>query len=365
MILLYITNQICGAAGLERVLSIKTNYLVEKYDYSIHIITLNQNNEPPFYTFNPKIKHHDIKVTGNSLQYIKEYIFGIKRVVKQIKPNVISVCDDGLKGFFLPLLLSKPCPMIYERHVSKNIEFTEEKVSFINNLKTKLTYRLMHAGAKHFHKFIVLTKDNINEWQLNNIQVISNPLSFYPNESSKLNDKVVLAVGRQSYQKGYDRLLKSWKKVSLKHPDWVLHIYGKFDTALMLENLAMELGVSKSVCFFPPVKDIVQVYLKASIYVMSSRFEGFGMVLTEAMSCGLPVISYDCPCGPKDIITNKVNGLLIKNNDIDAFSSAINNLIENESLRLNMGIMAKESVKKYLPDQIVPQWNKLFKTLIS
>ncbi len=363
MILLYITNQICGAAGLERVLSIKTNYLVEKYDYSIHIITLNQNNEPLFYTFNPKIKHHDIKVKGNPLQYIKDYIFGIKKVVKQIKPNVISVCDDGLKGLYLPLLLGKPCPMIYERHVSKNIEFTEENVSYINNLKTKLIHRLMNIGAKHYDKFIVLTKDNINEWLLNNIQVISNPLSFYPNESSKLNNKVVLAVGRQSYQKGYDRLLRSWKKVSLKYPDWVLHIYGKFDKALMLENLATELGVSKSVYFFPPVKDIIQVYLKSSIYVMSSRFEGFGMVLTEAMSCGLPVISYDCPCGPKDIITNDEDGILVPNNNIDLFSKAILTLIEDENTKKRLGAKAKQSAKRYLPEHIVPQWDQLFKSL--
>ena len=365
MKLLYITNQICGAAGLERVLSIKTDFLITQYGHEIHIITLNQGTVELFYEFNKDIRHHDIKISGKSVNYISGYVNGLNKVVKNINPDIISVCDDGLKGFFVPLIIKKPCPMVYERHVSKNIEITEDKIPLKTKILTWLKYKLMHTGARFYDKFIVLTKDNVFEWNLNNIEVISNPLSFYPKETALLTNKIVLAVGRQSYQKGYDRLLLSWQAVSKKHPEWNLKIYGKIDKSLKLKELAKNLGINNSVTFLPPTKNIIEVYQEASIYVMSSRFEGFGMVLTEAMSCGVPVISFDCPCGPNDIIANDKDGILVPNNNINLFSNAIVRLIEDEKSRKTMGTKGNQNVTRYLPEHIVPQWNQLFKSLVK
>ena len=107
------------------------------------------------------------------------------------------------------------------------------------------------------------------------------------------------------------------------------------------------------------------MYQEASIYVMSSRFEGFGMVLTEAMSCGVPVISFDCPCGPNDIIANDKDGILVPNNNINLFSNAIVRLIEDEKSRKTMGAQGNQNVTRYLPEHIVPQWNQLFKSLVK
>lgn len=361
--LLYITNGIDGAAGLERVLSIKASMLADKYNYKIHIITLNQKNSKPFYNFSNHISFHNIKTPQGLIKYVYHYVTQMKWLVKTIKPDVILVCDDGLKGFFLPVILRKPCPMVYERHVSKNIEKTQDQVSFLNRVKFKIISKLMHLGAKSYNKFVVLTNDNLAEWNLNNLQVISNPLSFYPNEKASLNNKVVLAVGRHSYQKGYDRLLAIWGKVIENHPDWQLKIFGKIDKSLKLEELSQSLGLEANVSFNPPTKEILQEYLKASIFVLTSRFEGFGMVLTEAMACGVPVISFDCPCGPKDIISNEIDGILIPNDNIDAFAKAIMYLIENTETRNNMGQNGKENVKRFLPEYIVEQWDNLFKEI--
>ncbi|WP_298540325.1 glycosyltransferase family 4 protein [uncultured Aquimarina sp.] len=363
MKLLYITNQICGSAGLERVLSIKTDYLIEKYGYDIHILTMNQNNTPVFYDFNDTIRFHDITVKGNPIQYFLQYQKGLRSIVQKVQPDMISVCDDGLKGFFVPSIVGKPCPMIYERHVSKNIEVKEDKVSFKTQLITNIKYRLMHLGAKRYDRFVVLTTDNLSEWKLKNLQVISNPLSFNPDTKAVLEAKTVLAVGRQSYQKGYDRLLKSWKTIQDKYPDWKLKIYGKKDESLNLEGLANTLGIDSSVEFHSPTKEILNEYLNSSIYVMSSRFEGFGMVLIEAMACGVPAISFDCPCGPSDIITDNTDGFLVENNDISAFSEAIEKLILNPEKRKKMGANAKENIRRFLPEEIVPQWDTLFKSL--
>lgn len=362
--LLYITNQICGSGGLERVLSIKASYLADKLNYEVHIVTLNQGNKPLFYSFSDELIYHDVVAIGHPLKYFLAYTKGLKKITQLVNPDVISVCDDGLKGFFVPLFINKPCPMVYERHVSKNIEIKTERSSLIQKFRLKIIFSLMNLGAKRYNSFVVLTKGNLEEWHLNNLLVISNPLSFYPNEISTLENKTVIAVGKHCYQKGYDRLLKSWNLVTKTHPDWTLEIYGTIAKNEGLQDLSKTLKIDDSVQFFPPVKNIAEKYKNASIYVMSSRYEGFGMVLTEAMAYGVPCVSFNCPYGPSDIIKNNEDGFLVPNGDIKRLHDKISELIKNNALRKNMGLKARVSVQRYAPKVIVPQWDTLFKNLI-
>jgi glycosyltransferase involved in cell wall biosynthesis len=362
--LLYITNGIKGAGGLERVLSIKAGYLAEKMGYEVHIAVLNNNGAEPFYDFSPKITIHDIKVGGNPVKYVRNYIKGIERAVRGIRPDIISVCDDGLKGFFLPLVLQKPCAMIYERHVSKIIQLGANP-DLKRRVSVGFKFRLMNFLGRRFDKFVVLTVDNLEEWNLDNLAVISNPLSFYPAGTSDLEGRKVIAVGKQSYQKGYDRLLHVWKKIADRHPDWELNIYGKYDPSQKLVALVEELEISGSVRFYEPVKNIEEKFLESSVFAFTSRFEGFGMVLTEAMACGVPCVSFDCPCGPSDIVMDGTDGFLVNNGDIDAFAEKLLTLIENESLRQEFGKNARVNVRRYLPENIIPQWHELFKSLLK
>lgn len=362
--ILYITNKTFGPGGLERVLSIKASLLAENLGYEVHIVTLDQGDSKMFYDFSPKIIHHDISTSSNPIQFLFAYISGLKKVVTKIKPDVISVCDDGLKGFLVPFWIGKPCPMIYERHVSKNIEVKSAIPSLKNRLVTSFKFAIMNFGGKLYDHFVVLTNGNLKEWNFKNLKVIPNPLSFYPHISSSLDNKKVLAVGKQSFQKGYDRLLQSWKLVIEKHPDWSLDIYGTINEKEGLTDLANSLKISETIHFYEPVRNIADKYKEASIYVMSSRYEGFGMVLTEAMAYGVPCISFDCPHGPSDIITDKKDGLLIQNNDIVKFADGIKFLIENEEERKKMGDRAKKSVKRYLPETIIKEWDQLFVDLI-
>jgi glycosyltransferase involved in cell wall biosynthesis len=362
--LLYITNSINHPGGLERVLSIKASYLVDHFGYEVHILSLNEPQEDSFYSFSPLIHFHSIEVDGNPLNYIIAYVKGFKRTIKQVRPDVISICDDGLKAFFLPLLLGKKTPLIYERHVSKEIEMNAN-FNMLKVLWTNLKWKLMSQLAKTFSKFVVLTKGNTNEWStLRNIGVIPNPTSFYPEQKASLDYKLVLAVGKQSYQKGYDRLLDAWQMVESKYPEWHLDICGKIDLSYKLPEQCNALSIN-NVRFYKPIKNIKEKYLNASICVLSSRYEGFGMVLIEAMSCGVPCVAFDCPHGPADIITDGEDGFVVPNGDIDAFAQAIQKLIGDDDLRKEMGAKARENVKRYLPDNIIKDWDTLFKTLVS
>lgn len=364
MKLLYITNAINGSGGLERVLSVKAGYLAEKLGYEVHMLTLNNGHLKPFYNFSKQIVLHDIPVYGNPFSYVGHYISGIKTTIAQVKPDAIIVCDDGLKAFFLPAILGSPVPIIYERHVSKNIEIGKNfGIWKLMLAKVKTTTMDLLSGS--FTKFVVLTSGNTREWKGKNVLVIPNPLPFYPEQSARLIHKKVIAVGKQSYQKGYDRLLKSWQKVQQHNPGWQLEVYGKFDASQQLEHLAESLGIAQSVQFFEPVLAIEEKYFDSSIYVMSSRFEGFGMVLIEAMACGVPCVSFDCPHGPADIITQGKDGFLIDNGDTTALAEKLGLLMQHPALRSEMGVNAKESVKRFLPENIMRQWDDLFKSVIQ
>ncbi|TYP75146.1 glycosyltransferase family 4 protein [Aquimarina intermedia] len=363
MKVVYLTNQICGAGGLERVLSIKANYLTEALNYEIHIITLNQKNANVFYHFSDRIKLHDLEVEGNSINYILNYIKKLNVCISKIQPDLISVCDDGLKGFFVPKVLRYKCPMIYERHASKMIFKNKKDPSFFDKIKISAVEKLMDFGAKSYDAFVVLTQYNLSEWCLKNIKVIPNPLSFYPEKQSSLKNLKVITVGNHGYQKGYDLLLQIWKKVIDQHPNWTLDIYGKVDSKKKHYRLAEQLNICEYVNFYAPVKNIEEKYQEASIYAMTSRSEGFGMVLIEAMALGLPCIAFDCPCGPRDIIENLHNGFLIREGDIEGYAKRLIELIEDEELRIRCGSNARKTANNYEVEKIVAQWDLLFKNL--
>lgn len=358
--LLYITNGINGAGGLERVLSIKASYFAEQDKDEVHILVLNNANQNNFYEFSCRIHHHSINVGGSPFQYLKNYKKGIQDLVENINPDIISVCDDGLKAFFIPLFLKTNAKIIYERHVSKLIEMRNDFGVF-KKLSIETKWWLMERLGKNFAKFVVLTPGNKNEWKsLSNMEVVANPLSFYPEASSTLENKIVICVGKISYQKGQDLLAKAWEKVHMRFPDWQLHLYGKENLGILNTN-----HLDNNIHFFHPDKNIEEKYLESSIYVMSSRFEGFGMVLTEAMACGIPCVSFDCDYGPADIITHNEDGYLADKNNINELADRLLDLIGNEQRRKEFGKKAKLNVSKYQIENIAKEWKSMFDSLLK
>lgn len=357
MRLLYIVPKIKESGGVARVLSVKSNYFVEHFGYEVHILSQNEHDVLPFYSFNEKILFHDMNLEGSVFNFIINFYKSVNHKIKEIKPDVILVADNGLKAFTYPFILDGKIPILFECHGSK---FIEEKV-INNNFLLNLKYKLKNFGASKFTKMICLSNESVKEWSVENAIVIPNPSWIVSENTASLQSKKAIVVARNSYEKGLDRLLLIWKIIILKHPDWTLDVYTNDISSL--EKQAVELKLFSNINYHNFVKNIENKYLESSLYIMTSRTEGFPMVLLEAMTLGLPCVAFDCPSGLNSIIKNGKNGFLIPDDNIDLFAKKIFFLIENDKERFKFGTNAKEVMKDFSVDKIMQQWQQLLETL--
>lgn len=217
--------------------------------------------------------------------------------------------------------------------------------------------------VRQLDRFVVLCEEDKSQYpELNNVTVISNPLSFFPSQASDCNSNKIIAVGRYEPQKGFDLLLQAWAIIHKDHPEYILNIYGAGDST-PYKKLAAELNLGDSCQINGPTEHIIEKYLESSIFVLSSRYEGFGQVLTEAMACGVPPVAFSCPCGPRDIIKDKEDGFLVENGNIEKLAEKITCLITHKELRIQMGKQARLNARRFLIENIGKQWEKLFEEL--
>ena len=198
-----------------------------------------------------------------------------------------------------------------------------------------------------------------------NVVVIPNPLTFSPHLQSSCSSKQIIAVGRYEKQKGFDILIKAWEQIVSKHDGWVLKIYGDGPLRNVLQQQIQESNLFSS-CFLEyPTSQIEEKYAESSIFVLSSRYEGFGLVLVEAMSCGLPVVSFDCPCGPKDIISDSEDGFLVKTGNTEELACRLSYLMQHEDRRIRMGKKASVNIQRYRIEHVALVWKDLFENLLK
>lgn len=365
-------------SGMERVVTLKANYFAEIFGYEIIIVLTDGKGKVPFYTLSPRIRIINLEINYDELygqSFLKKTVLYLKKqhifkkrlndCLMKIKPditistlrreiNFISSINDG-------------SVKIGEIHFSKANyrDLNGEKIfSPIQKFIAHFWMRQLVFQLKKLDKFITLTDQDRLMWtELKNVETINNPLSFFPDRISQCENKQIIAAGRYVPQKGFDLLIEAWKLVEEKHPDWILQIFGDGDRKL-LEDIIKKNNIHN--CYLKrSTFDIGSEYIKSSIYVLSSRYEGMPMVLLEAMAYGLPLVSFDCPCGPKDIITHNKDGILIKSGDINDLAEKICLLIENKNLRKEMGQMARINSEKYRIENICKQWKILFENLIN
>lgn len=376
----YIYTALTSVGGADRVITDKANYFADKLGYEVYIITDSQLGKEAIFPLSKKIKHIDLginfdkqyhhKIFIRFIYYIKlmnEYKRKLRNKLLQIRPDiVITTCGRDLDFITRFNIKSK---IVGESHISKkfarNFHLMEQR-GFLYKGVAKYWRRKQEKAIKKLDAFVLLTQHDANSWKdIKDGYIIPNSLTFYPESTSNCDNKKVISVGRLDEQKGFDMLISVWEIVHKNHSDWEINIYGEGMLYDELTKKIFQKGLEKCFKIHKPVKNIVDKYLESSIYVMSSRFEGFGMVLVESMACGVPCISFDCPYGPSDIIKNNEDGLLVKNGDINAMAERICYLIENQNTRKEMGIKARKNIKRYSPDIIMNQWDLLFKNLLK
>ena len=358
MKLLYLYPSLAIHGGLERVFIDKMNYLAESND--VYIVTSDQSDHPIVYPLDERVHFLDFQIRFHTqyqygiLRRFKEhrrmswtYHERLKQFLEDIKPDLI-ICTTVQEVH--PLLRIKgKIPLIVEAHANFSHQDT-----FLQHLRTIWN----NCWVGRADAVVTLTRGDAKRWRMvsNHVHVIPNivHLNSTGAYSCCLNKRVIFA-GRLVEQKGLQELVKIWRIVNRRYPDWHLDVFGNGQMDSMPD---INLGVN------PPTSNIFKEYLDSSMLVMTSLYEPFGLVLPEAMSCGLPVVAFDCPFGPADIINDGVDGFLIPNRNIETFANAVLKLIENQDLRFSMGQRGIVSSQRYRQNAIMPQWKKIFSSVL-
>ena len=377
--ILYIIDDLYSQGGMQRVLTLKANYLAEVLDYDVTIVLTEEKELPFFYPLSPLVKTVNLDInfyrmynqTSMPLKvikykyYMRRYKKMLEKVLMETRPDItVSLLRKDIN--FLNSI-KDGSRKVGEIHFDKSNYriFNGPLPHPIRQWISRLWMRQLIRKLKKLDRFVVLTNEDREQWtELDNVICIHNPASFrdMPQHSTEEN-KLVIAIGRYTYQKGFDLLFPAWKIVTEKHPDWTLHIYGGGEQKQYRAQVN-ELGISKNCQLHKETQEIAQKLAESSLLVLSSRYEGMPMVSGESMACGVPPVAFTCPCGPRDIITDGEDGLLVENGNSQELAEKICYLIEHDEIRKQMGKRAIENVKRFYIENIMPQWDNLFKSLI-
>ena len=368
MKILYLTDQTFLHGGIEKVLSQKANYFADICKDEVTIVTYRQRNKVSSYHLSNRICKKDLGVDYDisksyfhpeNFQKFQIHFTRLKNEMRQLKPDVIISCSFGPDFYFLPLL-EKQIPKIKEFHSSRYFYDLNRKT-----FKSKVVRKMTSYFENKYDEIVVLNDSEKGFYNNSKITVIPNPAEI-SGERAQLKSKKIIAAGRISPVKNFVDIIYAFSLINDEFQNWEVHFYGEdySGTQLKLENIVKKLNLDHQIKFKGITSDLKKEMEGYSIYAMTSETECFPMVLLEALSVGMPIISYDCPTGPKHILTAQEDSFLTPYQNIDLFSEKLKVLMQNEEIRKKMGNSGIENVQRFNITKVMHQWKKLFESLV-
>lgn len=367
MRILFEYSALAIVGGIERIWVDKMNQLVCLYDYEVYLLTYNQGKHPVPYPLDMRIHHIDLNVqTHHQYSYhgLKRLWDGfcrqgrlyrrMKKAIMNIRPDVIITPTIG--DVSLLLRIKGQIPLVVESHTDFDYPSDYKSATWILKYMVRRRVRLLQKA----NAIVSITKADVQKWWSTHkrVYVIPNMVHLNPHGRYSSGEcKRVIWAGRFVMQKGIPELVAVWRLVHERHPDWVLDVYGDGNDGWFPQE---DIGL----IVHEPASDIFSRYIDSSMLLLTSVFEPFGLVIPEAMSCGLPVVAFEAD-GPCDIIADSEDGFIVRNRDVEVFANRVCQLIEDKQLRQRMGQNAIQSAQRYAPEHIMPMWKQLYESLIS
>lgn len=375
MTLLFCIHSLYNPGGMERVLLNKVRWLLEhpeKGPFRIVVATTDQKGRPTFYPFPDGVEFVDFGVNysdDNGKNFILKTLGFLRRrrthrkaleaLLTELRPDLTDCFYPG-ECSFVPDM-KDGSRKVLELHQSKLFHLQYNR-SGLMGLADRWRARTDERLVRRFDRFVVLTEEDARMWgEIPTMRVIPNSAVLKDAPCSELSAKRVIAVGRLDYQKSFDRLIEAWRIVHGKAPEWRLDIFGQGEWKERLLQQIADCGLEGCCAINAPTADIVNEYAASSLLVMSSHYEGFPMVLIEGMACGLPAVSFDYKCGPRDIIRDGVDGFIARDGDVTDLAGKMLLVIGDDELRRSMGQAAREVVRRFSPDSVMEKWLSVYK----
>jgi len=351
--LLFVIRDAHGWAGTERVLNLVSNALSNRHE--VEILSLSPRpSENIGYKYKKEIKRSYLPVSHGVINVVASN-FSIATFIGKSDYNAVVLAGIGeIKYFLLAALLHSTKIVAWEHF---NAAYTHKRFN-------------RKFAARYCSAIIVLTSQDSADWERllspkAKIVHIPNPVPNFPDHAAALTSKRILALGRLEEQKRFDLLLDAYAIFSRTHQDWRLRIRGSGSKEKELRSKVISLGLEERVEILDPTADVDAEYSDASIYAMSSKFEGFPMTLLEAMAYGVPCVSFACPNGPSEIIHDGEDGYLVRQGDVAALVVRLNQVADDENLRRHMGEKARENIRRYDIGRITDIWAAFFEKLCA
>ena len=377
MKIVYFLKAFADKAGTERIFSDKMNYLARNCGYDITFITYEQGNHPMAFPLDKSISVIDLNVRFFTIYKLTPIIrcfaklrklillkSKLNKALTQINPDYIIITTYDFDKFCC--ILSLPYRFVIESHIcmSSVIQESRQK-NVISKCIAKWFDKINFRNLNKAYCLVSLTNKDKKEWEKNTnipIFIIPNFVTYFPENIIPYSERQnrIICVGRLTMQKGFDYLIDAWSLISNKYPEWKIDIFGHGELEEDLNKMIMYNNLESSIIIHKPTERIYEEYEHSTIFILSSRYEGFALVLLEAMSCGVPCISFDCPNGPSDIISQGENGILVPYADINKLAESIEWMIEHNQDRQKMSENARNTAHSYTQDLIMPQWISLF-----